>query len=108
MDIIIQSLGFKASDALQSFVKEKLSKVENDASKIARADVILHAGAKPNSGDNYCEIRLEIPGNDLIVKKSNEVFETAVADAVDTLLQMMRKEKDKRISRTRGDQLLDE
>lgn len=103
MDIIIQSIGFNAGEELQLFVKEKLSKVESRASKIMRADVVLHSGPKQNAGDNYCEIRLEIPGNDLIVKKSNDVFETAITDAVDTLLQMIRKEKEKRISRTRGD-----
>ncbi len=101
MDIIIQSLGFTASDNLEAFIKERVSKVENYG-KIIRANVKLFQGSKRDSTDNYCEIRLEIPGNDLFVKKNHQSFETAVIDAVDALQHIMIKEKEKRIDKRRN------
>lgn len=98
MDIIIQSLGFKASENLETFIKERLEKIEQGNDKIVRANVTLFKGSGTNN-DSYCEIRLEVPGNDPFVKKSNEVFETAIVEAVDTLQKMLRKSRDKEVDR---------
>ena len=73
MDIIIQSLGFKAGEDLESRIREKLNKLTpND--QIIRANVTLYVGADKNIPDTFCEIRLEVPGNDLFVKESAKVF----------------------------------
>jgi len=101
MDIIIQSLGFTASENLDAFVKERVSKLDNYG-KIIRANVKLFQGSKRDSNDNYCEIRLEIPGNDLFVKKNNQSFETAIIEASDALQHIMIKEKEKRIDKRRN------
>ena len=98
MDIIIQSLGFKASDHLEDFVREKVSKLTpND--HIVRANVTLFQGPDRNAKTDYCEIRLKVPGNDLFVKKSDASFEQAIDDTVTTLQGMLRKEKEKKIDR---------
>ena len=101
MDIIIQSIGFTASENLEELVKERVSKIENYG-KVIRANVKLFQGSKRDSKDNYCEIRLEIPGNDLFVKKNNQSFETAIIETVDALQHVMIKEKEKRIDKRRG------
>ena len=100
MDIIIQSLGFIASENLEAFVKERVGKLENYG-KIIRANVKLFQGSKRDSKDNYCEIRLEVTGNDLFVKKNNQSFETATIEATDALQHVMIKEKEKRIDKRR-------
>ena len=93
MDIIIQSLGFKAGEALESFIREKLDTIKSD--RIIRANVGLYLGADSNPENNYCEIRLEIPGKDLFVKKNSPYFETAVTECVEVLRQQVYKEKEK-------------
>jgi putative sigma-54 modulation protein len=93
MDIIIQSLGFKAGESIESFIAEKLNTVKSD--KIVRANVILFKGADSDPENNYCEIRLEIPGNDLFVKKHSAYFETSVNECVDVLKQQVNKNKEK-------------
>src|SRR5258706_1649463 len=98
MDIIIQSIGFTASENLEAFVKERVGKLENYG-KIIRANVKLFQGSKRDSKDNYCEVRLEIAGNDIFVKKNDQSFETAIIDATDALQHMMIKEKEKRIDK---------
>jgi putative sigma-54 modulation protein len=101
MEIIIQSLGFTAGDSLESYVREKVDKFDKEA-KIVRANVILFIGSDSNPDKYYCEIRLEVPGNDHFVKKSSDSFETAIVDAVNTLQQAMRKAKEKQLDRNHG------
>lgn len=101
MDIIIQSLGFKASDALESYIREHVQKIKGD--KIIRADVTLYKGSEGNPNNSVCEIRLEVPGNDPFVKKGAESFEAAVAGAVEILQKVSQREKDKAIARRQAD-----
>jgi putative sigma-54 modulation protein len=101
MDIIIQSLGFKASTDLEAFIHEKLGKL-NPNDSIIRANVTLFQGSDSNPTNNYCEIRLEVPGNDHFVKKSSDIFEKSVVEAVDTLQKMLHKSKEKELSRRQG------
>ena len=101
MDIIIQSLGFKASDALEDFIKEKLNGLKSD--RIIRANVVLYKGPAGNPDSDYCEIRLEVPGNDPFVKKHNPYFETAVSECVEVLTQQLKKIRDKNIDQRQAD-----
>lgn len=101
MDIIIQSLGFTAGEQLESFIREKLGKL-SPSDHIIRANVTLFLGPDRSTPSDYCEIRLEIPGNDLFVKESSPDFEQSVTQAVNTLQKVLRKEKDKMIDRRQG------
>ena len=94
MDIIIQSLGFKASNHLEEYIREKLSKLKpND--NIVRANVILFQGPDKAVQNDYCEIRLEVPGNDHFVKESSPDFEQSIDAAIDTLQSILRKNNEK-------------
>ena len=96
MDIIIQSLGFKAGEQLENYVREKLGKLTpND--HIIRANVVLFLGPDKATPNTYCEIRLEIPGNDLFIKESSPEFEQSVDSAVNKLQAIMRKAREKQV-----------
>ncbi len=94
MDIIIQSLGFKAGEQLESYIRGKLDKL-SPSDHIIRANVTLYLGPDRATPNDYCEIRLEVPGNDLFVKESSPDFEQAIDEAVNKLQSMIRKSKDK-------------
>ena len=101
MNVIIQSLGFKAGTALESYIKEKLEKLKpND--HIVRANVTLFFGPDRATPNDYCEIRLEVPGNDLFVKENSIEFTQAVDSAVNKLQSMLRKAKEKQVDRQHG------
>ena len=101
MDVIIQSLGFKAGGDLEDYVREKLSKLRpND--HIVRANVTLFLGPESETRNTYCEIRLEVPGNDHFVKESSPDFEQSVDAAVDTLQTILRKVKDRQVDQWHG------
>jgi putative sigma-54 modulation protein len=101
MDIIIQSLGFTAGETLEGFIREKLSGLKTD--NIVRANVTLYLGPNSNPENNYCEIRLEVPGNDHFVKKHGVYFENAVSECVDVLTQKIKKTKEKDATRRQAE-----
>lgn len=102
MDVIIQSLGFKAGEGLEGYIREKLNKLTPD-DHIVRANVTLYVGAEKNIRDTFCEIRLEVPGNDLFVKESaKDDFEQAVDSTVNKLQNMLRKSKEKQVDQWHG------
>lgn len=98
MDTIIQSLGFKASEHLENFIREKLNKVVLESDNVIRANVTLTKGPESELQNNVCEVRLEVPGNDHFVKKSSDVFEKAISESMEALQKIIRKTRDKQIS----------
>jgi putative sigma-54 modulation protein len=100
MDVIIQSLGFTASEDLETFVHEKMDKF-NKESQIIRANVTLSIGADADPNKYCCEMRLEVPGNDLFIKKNADTFEKAIVSAADALQRSRRRAKEKLIDRNR-------
>lgn len=101
MDVIIQSLGFKAGEALESYIEQKLQKLTPNE-HIVRANVTLYLGPDRATPSDYCEIRLEVPGNDLFIKESSTEFEQSVDAAVNKLQGMLRKAKGKQMDRSHG------
>ncbi|MES2776802.1 MAG: HPF/RaiA family ribosome-associated protein [Bacteroidota bacterium] len=93
MDIIIQSLGFTAGTYLEDFIRAKLSTLKGD--RIVRANVILYKGPASEPANDYCEIRLEVPGNDPFVKKHSPHFETSVNECVEVLSHTLHKAKER-------------
>ena len=108
MDVIIQSLGFKAGEELEGYVREKLEKLSPN-NHIVRANVVLFLGPDKAIPNTYCEIRLEVPGNDHFIKESSPEFEQSIDSAVNKLQSMIRKTKEKQVdqwqSRTNGQDL---
>src|SRR6476620_10399142 len=101
MDVIIQSIGFKDGEKLESYVKEKLEKL-NPNDHIVRANVTLFLGPDKATPNTYCEIRLEVPGNDLFIKENSTEFEQSVDAAVNKLQAMLRKAKEKQQDQWQG------
>jgi putative sigma-54 modulation protein len=101
MDIIIQSLGFTAGESLENFINEKLNSLNYD--KIIRANVTLYLGPNNATENNYCEIRLEVPGNDPFVKRKSPYFETAVTECVDVLNETLSRSRSKQTDRRQVD-----
>lgn len=94
MNIIIQSLGFKASDNLEALITEKLNQLKADS--INSATVTLYKGPDASQAD-YCEIRLDMPGNDPFVKRQDTHFETAFHQCVEVLKKRLQEQKEKHI-----------
>jgi putative sigma-54 modulation protein len=89
MDIEIQSLHFTAQPELENFIREKVGKLEKLHHKIISADVILRLENSSDGDNKVCEVKIAIPGNQLIAKRSDQSFESAASQAVDALKQQL-------------------
>lgn len=101
MKVNIQSLGFKAGPELEDYVNKKLGKLTpND--HIVGANVVLFLGPDRATRVHYCEIRLEVPGNDPFVKEGAADFYQAVDATVNKLQGILRKTKEKQLDAWHG------
>jgi ribosomal subunit interface protein len=99
MNINIQSVNLKTGSKLETFIREKVSKLFTQSDNIIRADVILRKEKNRETVNKICEIRLMIPGYDHFVKKNSEKFYRSVLEAVQTLQKVLRRDKTKLISK---------
>lgn len=95
MKINLQSLKFTARKSLVDFVNEKVSKLEKFDDRIISAEVSLYVQDGKHIDNKACDIRLIIPGNDLIVKRAGTTFESSVLSSVETLQNMLNRKREK-------------
>jgi putative sigma-54 modulation protein len=95
MNTNIQSIGFTASEALTTFVKEKTAKLGLHFQEIISYEVCLSTDKSENKENKVCAIRLVIPGNDLLASAQCKTFEEAVAQSCDSLNKQIEKQKTK-------------
>ena len=101
MDVIIQSPGIKINELLENAITEQLQSLPYEG--LIRAQVVLYTGPVANTENAYCEIRLEMPGNDPFVKRKAASFETAFQDCMDTLKEILSRSKGKMAERSKKD-----
>jgi ribosomal subunit interface protein len=106
MEIIISTINFKTNSSLETYVREKVSKLFNHCNTIIRANVILKEEEKGTLKKKQCEIKLMIPGYDHFVKKSTDVYEKSVSQAVEVLQKILRRKKNRIISKRHSNSLL--
>lgn len=104
MRVNIQSLGFKAGAELEDFLEKKLAKL-HPSDHIVGANVVLFLGPDKATREHYCEIRLEVPGNDHFVKEGAADFYLAIDATVNKLQGMLRKAKEKQVDAWHGKEI---
>jgi putative sigma-54 modulation protein len=91
----IQTIGFTASEALAAFVREKTAKLSLHFENILTSEVCLSMDKSMTNENKVCDMRLVIPGNDLLAKAQCKTFEEAVAQTSDALVKQIEKHKRK-------------
>ena len=102
MKIDIQSPRFTVNPKLKSFINEKVEKLSRYYSEIITCEVSLRLDNSGTKENKMCEIRLAIPGNDLMSSTQCKTFEEAVASAVEIIKGQIKRKKTKIIG-TRND-----
>ena len=102
MDIIIQPVGFKARQELLDYTKEKISKLMRRCNDLVRLDVGLKLNRTSSKAIKRCDIRMVIPGNDLIGTGTGSSFEQAVLISVGILERRLESRKNKRLDSRLG------
>lgn len=95
MKIQIQSVNFNMDKGLGDFIEDKIGGLEKYYDKIIGADVYLKTQNTSDKENKITEVRLNVPGDDFIVKKNEKTFEEGVSLAADSLKRSLNKLKDK-------------
>jgi putative sigma-54 modulation protein len=95
MKVYTQSVNFNADKSLIEFVEKKVGLLVKFHDKIVDAEVFLKVENTSDKENKVTEIKINIPGSELIVKKITKTFEEGVSSAIDSLKRQLKKSKEK-------------
>ena len=95
MKIQVQNVNFNGSTKLSETVEKKLLKLDTLYDKIKCANIYFKIENNNEKNNKTTEIVLEVPGDDLVVKKTGQTFEEGIDLAVDSLKRLLIKKKEK-------------
>jgi putative sigma-54 modulation protein len=95
MDIQIQSIHFDADRKLISFIEEKVGKLTHFYDGIIRSEIFLRLDKSDSSTNKVAEIKLNVPGTDLYVKRQCRTFEEAIDTGIEAISRQVKRHKEK-------------
>ncbi len=95
MKVFVQSVNFNIDQALVDFIEKKVSNLEKFNEKIIDAEVFLKVQNTSDKENKISEVKINIPGNDVVVKKESKTFEEGISLAVESLRRQLLKRKEK-------------
>ncbi|APG64966.1 ribosomal subunit interface protein [Tenacibaculum todarodis] len=95
MKVFTQSVNFNADSDLLKFIEKKVEALEKFHDKIVDAEVFLKVQNTSDKENKITEIKINIPGSELMVKKQAKTFEEGVSTAIDSLKRQLKKSKEK-------------
>ena len=95
MKITVHSIGLTPHEPLQEFLEKKLNKLDTFYDKIQACEVFLKVENSNSKENKTAEIILNIPGDDIVVKKTAASFEESIDLCVDVDKKLLIKKKEK-------------
>ncbi|MUP45715.1 ribosome-associated translation inhibitor RaiA [Gramella sp. BOM4] len=95
MEAIFEFVNIDRSEALESFTRKKLEKLENKYDWIVRANVYFKRNEDQKPNGYICEIRLSAPGPLLFAESNESSYEAAVSKSTSDIDRQCSKRKDK-------------
>jgi putative sigma-54 modulation protein len=95
MKVFVQSVNFYADKDLIDFIEKKVTGLEKYYDNIVDSEVFLKVQQTSEKENKTVDIKINIPGNDIVVKKQCKTFEEGTMVAVDSLKRKLTKEKEK-------------
>ncbi len=95
MKVFTQSVNFKADVDLIKFVEKKVESLEKFHDKIIDVEVFLKVQKTSDKENKITEIKINIPKDELIIKKEAKTFEEGISLSVDSLKRQLKKSKEK-------------
>ncbi|MEH0156996.1 ribosome-associated translation inhibitor RaiA [Limibacter armeniacum] len=101
MKLDIHSIHFTADQKLIDFIQRKVDKLETFYDRFVDGEVYLRLDkSSENSRENkVVEIKLNIPGDQLIAKKHNTSFEAACDEASESLRRQLKRFKERLVAK---------
>ncbi len=96
MTVNIQTVRFDADVKLIDYVQQKVQKLANFHDRIVKVEVFLKLdNVVHNIKDKVAEIKVHVPRQQLFVKQSSKSFEQSFDEALDSLINQLKRKKEK-------------
>lgn len=95
MKVNVNAVNFTVDGKLVDFIQERMNKLEKYYDKVVDADVYLKVENTSDKENKIVEIKVNVPGDDFMVKKQCKTFEEAVEMASESLERLLVKRKEK-------------
>ena len=95
MKVNVHAVNFNVDKKLVSFIEERLTKLEKFYDKVVTSDAFLKVENTSEKENKTVELKINVPGDEFVVKKTSKSFEEAVDLAVDSLERLLVKRKEK-------------
>ena len=102
MQIEIKSIDFTSKQELNDFVYEKLNTLVRFYKQVIGSEVFLRLDNSNTRDNKVCQIRLAIPGNDLLATARSKTFEQATLKVVKALKRQIQNLKTKSINKRKN------
>ncbi|HZK65215.1 MAG: HPF/RaiA family ribosome-associated protein [Puia sp.] len=96
MNVNIQTVHFDADNKLVDYINRKLGRLDTFHDRILKVDVFLKLDNVVHTiKDKIAEIKVHVPKQDFFVKCSSKSFEESFDNAMDSLINLIKRKKDK-------------
>ena len=95
MKVNVHAVNFAIDRKLVDFIQERMEKLEKYYDKIVSFDVFLKVEKTSDKENKIVEVKVHVPGDDLMVKKQCKTFEEAVEVSAESLERLLVKRKEK-------------
>jgi len=96
MRINVEAVRFTADQKLVDYIEKKLSKLDQFFDRIVDVNVVLKLENSGQVKDKIVEARVNVPGDTLICKVSEKLFEASIDAVADNLKRQLIRFKEKR------------
>ncbi|NAW50834.1 RNA polymerase subunit sigma-54 [Elizabethkingia argentiflava] len=94
MKITVQSFGLTPHPPLEEHIQKKVNKLETFYDRIQFCRVLLKLENTADKENKTAELILDIPGDDIVVKKTTLSFEESIDVCVDVAKKLLIKKKE--------------
>jgi len=95
MKVAMQSVNFNIDNDLIKFIEKKVNNLEKFHDHILGAEVFLKVQSTSEKDNKITELKISLPGNDIVAKKQSRTFEDGVGQTVDSVKRQLVKRKEK-------------
>jgi len=95
MNTKVHAVNFTVDKKLVVFIEERVSKLEKFYDRIISSDVFLKVEHTSEKENKMVEMKIHVPGDDIMVKKQCKSFEEGVELAAESAERWLMKRKEK-------------
>ncbi len=95
MKVNVHAVNFTIDKKLIDFVQERMDRLEKYYDKVVSSDVFLKVEKTSDKENKIVEMKINVPGDDFLVKKQCKTFEEATDQAAESIERLLVKRKEK-------------